>query len=306
MEILSQRGRARLCPSRKENENHEDTKNTKGKKAPFYTTAIRYNADVVAYVAEAIVTGARRYGEADRLLTLFTRDRGRIGAIAKSARKPKSSIRGATEPFIRAKFELAEGRSLSIVRSAEILNPNLELREHWTRLQLAGHVAEIANKMSVEGVPDPGLYDLLAKAIEQIGEGRIDAVAKFKVGLLDHLGVFPDLTGCSECNAARVKGNVHLDHSRHGFLCSECAELLHVHYPVPMKVLHCFHSLRAGKDFDLEDDLLDTADEVLNNLLQGFLQAAFKTVSAAKKARTAEREKENSNRKAMEDNNVEP
>ncbi len=248
---------------------------------------------MAAFVSEAIVTGSRRYGEADRLLTLFTRDRGRIGAIAKSARKPKSSIRGASEPFVRAKFELAEGKSLAIVRSAEIIEPHLGLRENWARLQLAGHVAEIANKMSEEGVPDPDLYDLLARALDSIGKDEANGnsgVVRFKVGLLDHLGVFPDLSGCAKCGSSRVKGDVHLDQANHGFLCGDCAKEYQVYHPVQMSVLHCVHAIRTGADLEeTASEILESADDLLTTLLQAFLQAGFKTAPAARQARSAER-----------------
>ncbi|HDS30528.1 MAG TPA: DNA repair protein RecO, partial [Firmicutes bacterium] len=114
---------------------------------------------MAGFITEGIVTGVRRYGEADRLITIFSRDRGKIGAIAKSSRKPKSTIRGASEAFVKARFELAEGKSLAIVRSAEIVDPHLQIRDNWRSLQFAGHVAEIVNKMSEDGVPDPDLYD---------------------------------------------------------------------------------------------------------------------------------------------------
>jgi DNA repair protein RecO (recombination protein O) len=242
---------------------------------------------VASFVTEAIVTGARRYGEADKLVTLLTRARGRLTAIAKSARKPKSSLRGATEPFVRAKFELAEGRSLDIVRQTEIIDAHLGLRGSWRRLQLAGHVAEIANRMGEERFPDPELYDLLSEAIDGISEGVRDAVVRFKVGLLYHMGVFPDLSGCAKCGASRTRGNVHLDMKGHGFLCGSCAKALHVYHPVPMKVLHVLHSYRNGGDSPqaVDESLIDTAEDVLTAMLQAFLQQGFKTSQAARQAR---------------------
>ena len=134
-----------------------------------------------SYNTEAIVTSARRYGEADRLLILFSIDRGRFSAIAKSARKPKSTLRGGSEVFIRAKYQLAEGKSLHIVRQIEIIDPHLGIRENWRRLQMAGHVAEITNKVSVEKIPDPELYGYLACALKGVSDGSDDAVIRFNI-----------------------------------------------------------------------------------------------------------------------------
>lgn len=252
---------------------------------------------MASFVTEAIVTAARRYGEADRLLTLLTLERGRLSAIAKSARKPKSSLRGATETFVRAKFQLAEGKTLDIVRQAEVIDVHLGLREDWTRLQLAGHVAEIANKMCEERMPDPSLYGLLKAALEGVSGGKMDAVARFKAGLLDHMGVFPDLSGCAKCGAGKSRGDVHLTTVHHGFLCDSCAKNMQVFHPVPMQVLHILHALRNGDEIAVPQtdgpELLASAEDILTTLLQVFLQQGFKTTSAARHARESSRRSDN-------------
>jgi len=256
---------------------------------------------VGSYNTEAIVIAARRYGEADRLLTLFSVDRGRFSAIAKSARKPKSSLRGGTETFIRANYQLAEGRTLHIVRQVEIIDPHLGIRENWRRLQMAGHVAEISNKVSDEKIPDPGLYNLLAKALDGVSKGNDDAVIRFKAGVLSHLGVFPELAGCAACGKSRVKGNVHLSSETHGFLCGECAKDKGSWHPVSMKLLYVLHGLRNGDenviDPDLDEDekseILDKSDEILTMLLQVFLQHGLKTTSGMRKARNSKSNNDN-------------
>ncbi len=251
-------------------------------------------------MTDAIVTASRRYGEADKLLVLFTLEKGRLSAIAKSARKPKSSLRGASESFVRAKFELAVGRTLDIVRQVEILDPHLGIRESWRRLQFAGHVAEIVNKMSEERMPDEFQYNLLSDTLVGISNGRDDAVVRFKASLLDHMGVFPDLSACAKCGTERVTGDVHLAMTSHGFLCSECAKDSQVWHPIPMKVLHILHSFRNGDETDrVEGDdvaeALGQADDVLTTLLQAFLQQGFKTSGAAKHARKLDQDRDNNN-----------
>lgn len=244
---------------------------------------------MASYVTEAVVTGARRFGEADRLVTLISPDRGRFTAIAKSARKPKSSLRGVTEAFVRAKFELAEAKTLHIIRQAEAIDIRLGIRDSWKRLQMAGHVAEIANRMSEERFPDIALYELLNDALDGISDGDESSVVRFKVGILEHMGIFPDLSGCSKCGAVRVKGSVHLDAKGHGFLCSECAKEMGIYHPVPMKALHILHCYRAGEKNEHSGDigLMETADELVTELLQSFLQQGFRTSKGMKRARAS-------------------
>jgi DNA repair protein RecO (recombination protein O) len=244
---------------------------------------------MASYVTDAIVIHTRRYGEADRLVTLFTHDRGRLTAIAKSSRKPQSRLRGASEPFVVARYEIAEGKSLDIIRSAEIIEPNLGLRDSWTRLQLAGHVAEIAGKITDERFPDPEFYELLSCALKGIADGDSIAVIRFKTLLLDHMGIFPNLTGCSSCGSGKVKGDIHIDVKGYGFLCHDCASESHVYHPVDMKVLYILTALknRAELSESYEQAALDHTDDVLTILLQAFMQQTLKTVSATKHARTA-------------------
>ena len=181
-----------------------------------------------------------------------------------------------------------------IVRQAEIIDPHLGIRDQWTRLQLAGHVAEIVNKMTEERMPDEFMYGLLSDSLEKISAGHKDAVVRFKAQLLDHMGVFPDLSGCIECGSGRVKGDVHLTTTHHGFLCDDCAKESHVWHPVPMDVLHILHNLRNGDeevtaDDSNGDDLLSTAEDILTTMLQAFLQQGFKTSTAARHARKSSR-----------------
>ena len=244
---------------------------------------------MTSFTTDALVIASRRFSEADRILVLLTSERGKIPAIAKSVRKSNSKMQGATQMFVHARFELAEGKSLAILRHAEVINPHLGLRDDWKKLQLAGHVAEIAGKMSEEHHPDKDLYNLTLEALDGVDSGRPDAVAKFKVGLLDHMGVFPDLSGCAKCGAGRVSGDIHLAETGGGFLCAKCAKAEGTYHPIPMKVLHVIHKLRTGEPIpaDVEKETIDLADDLLTVLLQSFLQAGFKTVAAERQARRA-------------------
>ena len=248
-----------------------------------------------AYVTDAVVIHALRYGEADRLVTLFTLERGKLTAIAKSCRKPTSRLRGATEPFTVSKFEIAEGRSLDIIRSVEIIDPNLGLRDSWTRLQLAGHVAEIAAKITDERFPDAEFYDLILLALRSISQGDNTGVIRFKGRILNHMGIFPDLTGCSGCRSGKVRGDVHLDIHGSGFLCKDCAAETHVFHPVDMDVLYILTAVRDGAEPEKSygRETWDRAEDVLTILLQSYMQQNLKTASAARHARSNENQREN-------------
>src|SRR5659263_421502 len=98
-----------------------------------------------SFKTDAIVLRSIRYGEADRILHLFTPARGRVGAIAKGVRKATSRFGGRLEPYFRLELILHEGRGeLMTVSAAETIEPHARLREHGAALTAAGSASEAA------------------------------------------------------------------------------------------------------------------------------------------------------------------
>src|SRR5215210_8433493 len=115
---------------------------------------------------EAIVLRSIRYGEADRVLHLYTPQRGRVSAIAKGVRRAKSRFGGRLEPFFRLHLVLYEGKSdLMTVTSAETIAGHPRLREHGAALDGAGRACDAVSRMFGEGEPHAGVYHLLANQL---------------------------------------------------------------------------------------------------------------------------------------------
>src|SRR5687768_11670706 len=112
---------------------------------------------------EAIVLRGIRYGEADRVLHLYTPDRGRVGAIAKRVRRTRSPLGRRLEPFFRLRLVLYEGRAdLLTVTSAETVAAHPRLREHAAALDGAARACDAVGRLFGDGEPHPGVYHLLA------------------------------------------------------------------------------------------------------------------------------------------------
>src|SRR5680860_1697969 len=117
------------------------------------------------YRVEAIVLGRREYAETDRIVTLFSREIGKVTVIAKGARKPTARSGPALEYFARGRFMLARGRDLDVVTSAELLERPEQLGDNLTRLAYASHMAELTGRLAQEGQEFPLLYDLLVRSL---------------------------------------------------------------------------------------------------------------------------------------------
>lgn len=145
-----------------------------------------------------------RYGEADRILHLYTPERGRVSAIAKGVRKAKSRFGGRLEPYFRLNLVLYEGRSdLMTVTSAETVAAHPRLRESIAALDGAARACEAVARIFDDGEPHTGVYHLLANQLalldrESARAGRANSLA-FRLKLLLAAGFAPHLAGCASC-----------------------------------------------------------------------------------------------------------
>ena len=156
---------------------------------------------------EAIVLRGIRYGEADRVLHLYTPERGRVSAIAKGVRRAKSRFGGRLEPFFRLNLVLYEGRSdLLTVTSAETIAAHPRLREHAAALDGAARACDAVSRLFGDGDPHQGVYHLLANELALLNgdvarAGRSNALA-FRLKLLLAAGFAPQLAACASCGEA--------------------------------------------------------------------------------------------------------
>jgi DNA repair protein RecO (recombination protein O) len=157
-----------------------------------------------ALKTEAIVLRSIRYGEADRVLHLYTPDLGRVSAIAKGVRKTRSRFGGRLEPFFRLRLILYQGRSdLMTVTSAETVAAHPRLREHAAALDGAARACEAVGRVFGDGDPHSGVFHLLANELalldrEPARATRANALA-FRLKLLLAAGFAPQLAGCASC-----------------------------------------------------------------------------------------------------------
>ncbi len=182
------------------------------------------------YRTEAIVLRRSSFGEADRLLTVFTPERGKLRLIAKGARKPTSRKSGHVELFSHSQFLVAVGRELDIITQAETLEPFLPLREDLLRTTYAYYVAELADAFTAERDENRPLFELLRDAfgwLGSAGDGSNDQalalVARYyELHLLGLVGYQPQLFVCGECKKRLEPEVNYLSAADGSVLCRKC------------------------------------------------------------------------------------
>ncbi len=176
------------------------------------------------YRSEAIVLRRANFGEADRLLTLLSRDQGKIRVLAKGARKPASRKAGHIELFMRSKMLFARGRNLDLVTQVELVEAYRPLREDLVRLAYASHTVELMDRFTVEGDPQPDLFQLLADNLHWLSETSdlLLAARYYEVRLLSLVGFEPRLFQCVRCGRLLEADEPLFSSELGGVLCPVC------------------------------------------------------------------------------------
>lgn len=147
---------------------------------------------------EGVILRRQDLGEADRILTLYTREHGKIKALAKGARKPTSRKAGYVELFMRLDMLIARGHSLDILSQAEIIDAYLPLRSDLVRAMYASHLGELVDAFMEEGDENSLLYALLTSGLGWIASSDdLRRTARyFELHFLDAVGFKPQLFRC--------------------------------------------------------------------------------------------------------------
>jgi DNA repair protein RecO (recombination protein O) len=176
---------------------------------------------------EAVVLRSIRYGEADRILHLYSKTRGRIGAIAKGARKPRSRFGGRLEPFFRLDLLLHEGRSdLMTVTSANTVDGYPRLRSSGAALTAGARACDAVLRLLDAAEPNPPAYNLLCRYLSLLDDPAalratsLETALAFRLKLALVAGFAPELASCTHCGEAdHIAG---FSGAAGGVVCDSC------------------------------------------------------------------------------------
>jgi DNA repair protein RecO (recombination protein O) len=183
------------------------------------------------YKAEAIVLRQQTLGESDRIITLFTREYGKVRAVARGVRRSVSRLAGRIEPFTHARLLLARGRSLDIIAQAEIVRAFAGVRGDLLRGAYAAYVVELVDRGVPERDRHEDIFGLIMDVLDDLERAREDdteiASLKFAVRLAGLLGYQPETAACVECGRRlpRMRGGGEawaFSPQSGGALCPDC------------------------------------------------------------------------------------
>jgi DNA repair protein RecO (recombination protein O) len=173
------------------------------------------------YRLSAVVLKRRDMGEADRLLTVFTRDRGKLTLLAKGVRKPASRKAGHIEPFTHVDLLVAKGHNMDLVTQAETIRAHRRLREDLWRSAWAYYVAEMVDAFTQEDDPNAPMFDLLLETLDRLDQSPqpVLAVRYAELHLMGLAGLQPQLFRCVHCDQLLKPETNYFSLERGGVLC---------------------------------------------------------------------------------------
>jgi len=207
-------------------------------------------AEPRSFRAEAVVLRHADWGEADRILTLYTREHGKLRALVKGARKIRSRKAGHVEPFTHITLQLAKGRDIPIVTQVETLDAYLPLRDDLTRTGYAAYVLELLDRFTYDH--DGGnlsLFRLLADTLGRLCRGPEPwvVVRYYEMRLLDYLGFRPRLFACANCGREIEAEEQFFSPTAGGVICPRCGMGLPRLWPISVETLkYLRHFQRSG------------------------------------------------------------
>lgn len=179
------------------------------------------------YKTKGIVLRTVKLGEADKIVTIYSDNRGKIAAVAKGIRKTKSKFGSRLEPFSYVNLLLYQGKNLSTVTQVEVISPFKEIKSDFDKISYGSAMLDLVDKTSLEGSGDARVFHFLLASLEDLSkaDGNYQLIlAAFDFRLMAYLGYLPEVSACVVCKTEpSVTKKVVFSCQWGGVLCPKCA-----------------------------------------------------------------------------------
>ncbi len=179
------------------------------------------------YKTLTITLKSRRWGEADRIVTLYAQRLGKIRAVARGIRRSKTRFAGSLEPFTLCHMDLFEkpGDTLYRISQTDLVECFPRIREDLDVMVAAARMADVVSAVTPDGDPQPALFDALAGSLRSLQEGRDPALSTllFQIRVLGLTGFRPQTEQCAACGTTGRQTASLFSPAAGGVICSRCA-----------------------------------------------------------------------------------
>jgi DNA repair protein RecO (recombination protein O) len=245
------------------------------------------------YQTEAIIIKKVKLGEADRILTLYTPHLGKIQAVAKGVRRPRSKLAGHLELLTHSQVSLARGRNLDTIIGSQTIHSFLPLKSDLQLTSYALYTTEVVNQFTAENIENYPLFQLLLDTMHrlcQAGDNEL-VLRYFEIQLLNEVGYRPQLQQCVSCRSRLEPITNSFCSSTGGILCPSCHQSLALGgqgqpltYPLSVNGLKVLRLLQ-NSDYDtvsrlkMNPELSQGLEAVMRDYLKYLLEREVKSTA---------------------------
>ncbi len=202
---------------------------------------------------EAIVLRTIDYGETNKIVALFTREWGKVAAMARGAKKPNSRLSAVTQLFTYGHYLIQKNRGVGSLHQGEAIDTMRGIRENIFATAYASYIVELTDKVTEEQRKNPYLFELLLQTLKYMNDGLDLEILTYiyEMKMLNVMGLYPTLDGCAVCK--QTEGKFSFSMKEGGFLCHRCEHKDPHRFPLSpaaVKLLRLFYYLdlsRLGK-----------------------------------------------------------
>ena len=245
-----------------------------------------------SFVTDAINLKSYNLSEADKIMVMYSRDKGLIRGVAKGVKKPKSKLGARMDLLVANKLMLHKGKNLDTISQAEALNTFNATRRNMDKIFYSMYISEVVNNFGVEDDPCSAvIFDLLYEALSTVSEADskvriLNAVLKFQLKMMRVSGFSLELDKCLCCGKSIDEESMYFSGRLGGVVCKECNS----HYgltDIMNYKLRNFMSALANTEFDEVSEYEEKATEKICLVCFELLKAYIDSHSVRKFNSTA-------------------
>jgi len=238
------------------------------------------------YQTEAIIIRKIKLGEADRILTLYTPYLGKIKAVAKGVRRPRSKLAGHLELLTHSLVSLARGRNLDTITGSQTINSFLPLKSDLKLTSYALYATELVDQFTAEHIENYPLFQLLLETLHQLCQAGNNELALryFELHLLNQVGYRPQLQQCVSCRQPLEPTTNSFCPGAGGMLCPSCCQSQPLTRPISVNALKVLRLLQSsGYDtvvkLKMDSELSHQLEMVMRDYLRYLLEREVKSAA---------------------------
>lgn len=199
---------------------------------------------------EGIIIRTTNYGETNKIVTIYSREWGKVGVMARGAKKPNSRLAAVTQLFTYGYFLVQRSSGLGTLQQGEMISSLRAIREDIFLTAYASYIVDLTDKSTDDRKPNPFLFELVHQTLNLINEGYDAEILMniFEMKMLNPLGLYPILNQCAICG--NTEGHFSFSIREGGLLCHRCLEKDPYHLKISsatVRLLRLFYYLDLSR-----------------------------------------------------------